>query len=148
VHLQCHGAQGVIVACSFCRTSDQREKGRGAMANPFVHVELMSNDLEASKKFYKSLFDWKIEEAPEVDYTMIKVGEGTGGGMLKNPMPGTPSSWLAYVQVSDVASSTTRAKELGAKVLKEKTVIPGMGAYSVIADPQGAPIAMWERAKK
>ena len=46
---------------------------------------------------------------------MIGVGEGTGGGMMKSPMPGATPQWLAYVGVDDVASSTRKAKELGAK---------------------------------
>ena len=118
------------------------------MANPFCHVELMTNDLEGSRKFYKSLFDWKLEELPSGDYTMIQVGAGTGGGMLKNPVPGTPSSWLAYIQVSDVAASTKRATELGAKVLKDKSEVPGMGWFSVLADPTGAAFALWEPRRK
>ena len=53
------------------------------MANPFVHVELHTQDPEKAKKFYKDLFDWKFEDVPDMDYTIIKVGEGTGGGMMK-----------------------------------------------------------------
>jgi predicted enzyme related to lactoylglutathione lyase len=30
------------------------------MANPFVHVELMSTDVNRSKEFYGKLFDWKM----------------------------------------------------------------------------------------
>jgi len=114
------------------------------MANPFVHVALMSNDVAASKNFYKSLFDWTFEDQPELGYTMIRVGEGTGGGMLNNPMPGAPPSWLAYVHVTDAAASTRRARELGAKVLKEPTEIQGMGIFSILSDPQGALFALWE----
>ena len=43
---------------------------------------------------YSKLFAWKLEDMlmPEGSYTMIKVGEGTGGGMMKqHPMPGAPS---------------------------------------------------------
>ena len=29
------------------------------MANPFVHLELMSTDVDKSKAFYKELFDWQ-----------------------------------------------------------------------------------------
>jgi uncharacterized protein len=123
-------------------------KKEGLMGNPFVHVELMTNDVAAAKTFYKSLFDWQIEDFPEMEYSVVKVGEGTGGGMMKSPRPGSPPSWLAYVQVSDVASSTKRAQELGAKVMKEKTEVPGMGWFSVVVDPQGAPFAMWETKKK
>jgi len=120
------------------------------MGNPFVHVELMSTDLDKVKSFYSSMFQWELEDMPggEEDYTLIKVGEGTGGGMMKNPTPGAPSSWLPYVLVSDVESTTKRAKELGATVLKERTEIPGMGAFSVLTDPQGATIALWETKRQ
>jgi len=53
------------------------------MANPFVHVELHSQVPERAKKFYEELFDWKYEDVPDTDYTIIEVGEGTGGGMLQ-----------------------------------------------------------------
>jgi uncharacterized protein len=61
------------------------------MANSFVHVELLTNDVDKAKDFYKRLFDWKLEDIPGMDYTMINVGEGTCGGMMKNPMPEIPS---------------------------------------------------------
>ena len=48
------------------------------MSNPFVHVELMSNDVGNAKSFYGKLFDWTFEDMPMGDrtYTMIRVGEG------------------------------------------------------------------------
>ena len=46
-------------------------------------------------------------------YTMINVGEGTGGGMFTNPDPAVPPAWLAYVAVDDIAASTNKARELG-----------------------------------
>ena len=48
---------------------------RRAMANPFVHVELHTQDPQAAKKFYGELFDWKLEDVPEMNYTLIDVGE-------------------------------------------------------------------------
>ena len=53
------------------------------MANPFVHVELHTHDPKRAKKLYAELFDWKLEDFPEMNYTIIKVGEGTGGGIMK-----------------------------------------------------------------
>ena len=113
------------------------------MANPFVHVELMTNDVGKAKEFYQSLFQWKLEDVPGMDYTIINVGEGTGGGMMKVPMPEMPSSWMAYVLVDDIAASTEKAKSLGATIVKGITEIPGMGAFSVMVDPTGAALAMW-----
>ena len=114
------------------------------MANPFVHVELATKDLEKSKKFYTSLFAWKLEEMPDMGYTMINVGEGTGGGMMKKPDPGIPDIWLPYILVDDVATTTKKAKALGATIVKDVTEVPGMGWFSVMIDPTGAAFGMWQ----
>lgn len=114
------------------------------MGNPFVHLELATSDVAKAKEFYTALFDWELEDIPGMDYTVIKVGEGTGGGMMKNPVPGTPSFWLAYVHVADAAAATEKAKSLGAKICKEVTEIPGIGWFSVITDPTGATLALWQ----
>jgi|SRR6185312_7783866 len=117
------------------------------MANPFVHVELNSTDLEKAKPFYAQLFDWKLEEAPMGDgtpYTMIGVGSGTGGGMMKQMMPGGPSAWLPYVDVDDIKASTAKAKSLGGTVLQDVTPVMGMGSISIIKDPSGAVIGLWQ----
>lgn len=114
------------------------------MANPFVHVELTTNDLARAKVFYGELFDWQLEEISGMDYTLIKVGEGTGGGMMKNPVPGTPSFWLAYVLVDDAAAATDKARALGATICKGVTEVPGIGWFSVITDPTGATLALWQ----
>ena len=116
------------------------------MANPFVHVELSTTDLAKAKAFYAKLFDWKLEDTPmgADSYTMIEVGEGTGGGMMKHPVPGAPSMWLAYVVVDDIGASTKKAQSLGATVMKDVTEVPGMGWLSIILDPTGAALGLWK----
>lgn len=117
-----------------------------AMSNPFCHVELNTTDVKKAKDFYGKLFDWKLEDmdSPGGGYTMIKVGEGTGGGMMKNPIPGAPSFWLSYVLVDNIQDSTKKAKSLGASIMRDVTDIPGIGSFSVIADPTGAHFALWQ----
>ncbi|RJQ16255.1 MAG: VOC family protein [Nitrospiraceae bacterium] len=114
------------------------------MANPFVHIELLTQDVERAKKFYAGLFDWNLEDIPGMDYTMINAGEGTGGGMMKNPVPGVNDHWLPYVLVDDVAASTKKAKSLGADIAKDVTEIPDFGWFSVIIDPTGAAFGLWQ----
>jgi len=118
------------------------------MANPFVHIELQTNDLAKAKDFYSRLFDWKLEDIPapggDMNYTMINVGEGTGGGMFENPDPKVPSHWLAYVGVDDIEASTVKARDLGATVLQDVMSIGDFGWLSVIRDPTGAVVAMWK----
>jgi predicted enzyme related to lactoylglutathione lyase len=116
------------------------------VGNPFVHVELATNDVKKAKDFYGKLFKWELEDAPMDGgtYTMIKVGEGTGGGMMTNPMPGAPSAWLAYVLVDDIKASTAKAKSLGATVMKDVTEVMGAGWLSIIVDPTGAVLGLWK----
>lgn len=121
------------------------------MANPFVHVELHSNDLKKARDFYSKLFDWKLEDMPmpgSGTYTMIGVGEGTGGGMMVNEVKGTPSHWLAYVLVNDLTAATKKAKQLGAQVVVDATPVTDMGAFSIIVDPSGAALGLWETKRK
>jgi len=117
------------------------------MGNPFVHVELQTQDIGKAKKFYQGLFDWKLEDVPGIPpmgYTMVHVGEGTGGGMMKNPVSDAPSQWLAYIHVDDVTASTKKAKGLGAKVVQDVTEVPNYGWFSVILDPTGAAVGLWQ----
>ena len=119
------------------------------MGNPFVHVELMTTDVGKAKAFYGQLFDWKLEDMDmgDMTYTMIRVGDGTGGGLMKNPMPNATSLWVAYVEVADVKAATAKAKSLGAKLLKDVAEIQGAGAFSIIADPTGAMLGLWQSKK-
>ena len=100
------------------------------MANPFVHVELNTQDVAKAKSFYQSLFAWTLNDVDMgggMTYTLINVGEGTGGGMMKHPMPGAPSMWLPYVEVDDIVASTAKAKSLGATVVRDVMEGDGRG---------------------
>jgi predicted enzyme related to lactoylglutathione lyase len=120
------------------------------MANPFVHVELNTTDVAKAKGFYSKLFDWKLEDMPMEGgtYTLIHVGEGTGGGLMKHPMPGAPSIWLAYVLVDDIDAATKKVRALGGTVMKDKTEVVGMGWLAIIVDPTGAHLGLWKPMAK
>lgn len=118
------------------------------MANPFVHVELHTKDLPKSRQFYQKLFGWELTDTPIPgggSYTMINVGEGTGGGMMTDDK--APPGWLAYVGVDDVRAKTAQAKSLGATVLQDVMKVGEYGTMSVIRDPSGAVVAMWQPGK-
>ena len=118
------------------------------MANPFAHIELSTDDLGKAKKFYKSVFDWKLNDMKGMPYTMIDVGKGTGGGMQKKPMPEAPTAWLAYVEVADVKKTLAKASKGGGRVVLDYHPIGTNGAIGVFVDPTGAALGVWESAKK
>jgi uncharacterized protein len=117
------------------------------MANPFVHIELATSDVDKAKSFYGALFDWQLKDEAMgggMTYTMIGVGQGTGGGMMKQMMPGAPSAWLPYVEVSDIRAATDKAKSLGGKVMREVMPVMEAGFIAIIADPTGAVLGLWQ----
>jgi predicted enzyme related to lactoylglutathione lyase len=118
------------------------------MANPFVHVELNTTDVAKAKAFYGALFGWKFEDLAAGPtggpYTLIQVGEGTGGGMQKHPIPNSPSAWLPYVLVDDIKKATDKARSLGAQILADGVEVSGRGTFSAFVDPTGAPLAIFQ----
>src|SRR5438094_10651320 len=103
------------------------------MANPFVHIELNTTDVDRAKAFYGKLFDWEMDDVPfsHGTYTMVKVGKGTGGGIMKQLMPGAESAWLPYVAVDDIDAATKKARSLGADIMKDGEEVTGMGWFSI-----------------
>jgi predicted enzyme related to lactoylglutathione lyase len=121
------------------------------MPNPFVHIELASSDADKAKAFFRSLFDWNLNDMDMgggMIYTMIEVGEDTGGAMMKHPMEGAPSTWIPYVLVDDINASTEMAKQLGAMIVREVSEVPNMGWFSIIPDLSGAALGMWQPKPK
>jgi predicted enzyme related to lactoylglutathione lyase len=121
------------------------------MGNPFVHMELSTGDLAAAKKFYKKVFDWKLNDlGPEMgNYSLINTGSrNVGGGMAATSMPGQPTAWLVYAEVASVKKTIAKAEKAGAKTVVPFQEIGEMGAIGIFIDPTGASFGVWEKAKK
>jgi uncharacterized protein len=148
------GSQKIFLKPAVPDQPNRRRKNRQGgttMANPFVHVELATTDIDRAKLFYRSLFDWQLNDVDMgggMAYTLIGVGEGTGGGMMKHPMPGAPSAWLAYVEVDDLRAATDKAKALGATVVRDITPVMDEGSFAIITDPTGAALGLWQSKRK
>jgi uncharacterized protein len=121
------------------------------MAHPFVHIELNSPDPQKAKAFYGKLFQWQLEDmpnsaVPDHSYTVIKMGEGTGGGIMKQ-VPHGPAGWIPYVLVDDLRAATDKAKALGGTVMKDITEVPDMGWFSIVQDPAGSLVGLWKTSR-
>ena len=115
------------------------------MANPFVHLELSTPDVAKSKDFYSKLFGWTFTDndmGNGMVYSMFKPDDGPGGGMFT--MTGAPTFWLAYVGVDDINAATEKATSLGATVHRGPMEVPGHGWMTILGDPTGATIALWQ----
>lgn len=130
------------------------------MSNTIVHFEIPADDPETLSAFYSQLFGWKIDRYPTPDggepYYLISTvpmdehgrptEPGVNGGMMKRMVPQqTP---VNYVGVESVDRYVAKAKELGAKVVVEKTEVPDMGFFAQLVDPQGNAFAVFEEVRQ
>jgi predicted enzyme related to lactoylglutathione lyase len=113
------------------------------MPNPFAHVELSTDDVKKAKKFYSSVFAWKLDDMPAMAYTTIDVGGGVGGGLQKKQVPEQPSAWLPYVKVDDVKATMAKVVKAGGQAMLDYHEIGEMGSIGIFTDPQGAALGLW-----
>ena len=110
--------------------------------------ELMTTDYKRAADFYRQLFGW--EKVAEMDmgpggmYYEYGLKGKMYGGMYNRPaeMSSIPPFWLNYIFTNDLQQSLDKAQKAGAKIVNGPMDIPGGGSIVVLADPQGAGIAL------
>jgi hypothetical protein len=108
------------------------------MSGAFVWFSLGAENPDTAREFYRSLLDWQIG-----DNGMVAGGDRPWAAIESSRNGGDAAAWIPFVQVDDVDAATDRATALGGSVLQGKTRGPA-GEYATIADPAGAPIALWQ----
>jgi uncharacterized protein len=68
--------------------------------------------------------------------------QGVNGGLMRRMYPGQAP--VNYILVENVDQFVSKAERLGAKVMMQKTPVPGMGWFAQLTDPEGNVIAIWE----
>lgn len=111
--------------------------------------ELLSRDAPAAKRFYTSVFGWAYKEGGDDKhpYSEIRVGDTRHfAGIMPMPpgMDGVPSHWMPYFDVVEIQAAVKKVRELGGKVMREPQLIPEVGSFAVVADPQGAAFELLE----
>jgi predicted enzyme related to lactoylglutathione lyase len=121
----------------------------------FCWIELATTDQTAAKHFYMSLFGWSAADlpmGPNEFYTMFAV-EGASAGAAYTERAdeiamGIPSHWNLYIAVENADQASSKAAELGAKVLAPPFDVYDVGRMSVLEDPTGAVFSVWQAKKR
>jgi uncharacterized protein len=138
-------------------------------------VDLMSPDVDVARDFYTRLFGWTSTEggAEYGSYVTFRVDDepvaGLAGSMPGSETPGAqapgtqasgtqapgaqaagarraPSAWMTYLSVADADAATEAAHGAGAEVIAPPLTVGEQGRMSVIADPSGAVLGLWQPA--
>ena len=120
------------------------------MGCPVVHWELWSEDPDTVADFYGKVFDWQIRNIPEMNYHLVHTrGEGGIDGGIMTPQEGPwPGNMAFYIDVDDLAEYREKIVEAGGKIVVEEMQIPGIGAFSLFADPDGRVLGIWRQDAK
>lgn len=118
----------------------------------FVWYELITTDIAAAKAFYTKVVGWNICDAstPDLDYTLFTMGSASVGGLMNLPeearkMGATPR-WVGYVAVEDIDLTADGIGRRGGTVYVPPTN-SNIGRIAIVADPQGATLALVKRLK-
>jgi predicted enzyme related to lactoylglutathione lyase len=108
-------------------------------------ADLMTPAPHRAADFYSQVFDWQVEPGKDGNgYLHIKNGNDYIGGIppAQHSDPNAPPHWMLYFLVKDPDAATAQAKEAGAFIYTPPTTVEGV---SVVADPQGAAFALFQR---
>src|ERR671922_465334 len=96
------------------------------------HFEIPAENVDSLKNFYSSLFGWQFEKGETQGYWMVK-NAGISGALMQKENPQQIST--QFVTVASIEDYINKAKQLGARVIKNKQEI-SEGYYAVLEDPQ------------
>lgn len=120
----------------------------------FCWTEIATNNLAACKSFYTNVFGWELKESKATgenfEYQEFSATQGgyPMGGMyeLSPEMCGgnepPPPHFMNYISVDNVDESTSKAFDLGGKIVSPPMDIPNVGRFAIIQDPTGATVAL------
>ena len=112
----------------------------------FCWFDYVSKDNAKAQGFFGELFNWTTK--PMGDMTMITAGEHAIGAYRATPQGAPPHAhWLSYMQVESAGATIAKITAAGGRQLQEPAAIAEAGTWAVVADPFGAPFALWQPAK-
>jgi predicted enzyme related to lactoylglutathione lyase len=119
------------------------------MANPVIQFQILSKSPDETATFFRGLFGWTVDTGNAMGYRSIDTDttEGIQGGIWPAP-PGAPNFVQLFIAADDVAASSAKAQQMGAKVLIPATKLPDGDEMAVLLDPQGMAFAICKPAKR
>jgi predicted enzyme related to lactoylglutathione lyase len=122
-----------------------------------VHFEIPVDDAARAKEFYRSIFDWQLDDMDMGDgniYTIVTTtpidaqnrvptepGAINGGLMQRSPDTPAPIITIGVAAIDD-ALKKIEAEE--GSVVQPRTEIPDMGAFAYFKDSEGNVVGLWE----
>lgn len=110
-----------------------------------IHFELKADDSNRAVDFYKKVFGWVFQEAPQVPgYFLAATGPGDQPGINGAVMQGQGQPTIITIDVEDLDKAIETALASGGTLVNTRQTIPGVGYHAYVADPSGNVIGMMQ----
>ena len=114
-----------------------------------IHFEILADNPERAVKFYKQVFDWKIEKEGPIDYWLATTGEkeqpGINGAIMKRVFKATA---INTIDVPSLDESMKKVVKAGGKIARPKATVPGVGYMAYCTDIEGNLFGIMQRDPK
>lgn len=124
-----------------------------------IFFEIPADNSARARQFYNSIFDWKMNDVPEMHYTQIETVEADrmgvrgkpkeagaiNGGMVERKREQVESP-VIYVSVEDIDKTAASIEKHGGKVIKSKSPVGNFGFAAYFKDIEGNTIGLWQFA--
>ena len=125
------------------------------MTGRVVHFEVPFDDGDRARAFYSGVFGWKMQEMPEMQYTMVSTGPVGDGGMPSEPgfinggmfqRQEALNVPVITINVDSIDETVPPVEANGGKLVEGKMTVGEMGFAAYVNDSEGNLIGLWENA--
>ncbi len=113
-------------------------------ADLIAHVEIPSTNLNRTTEFFMKLFNWDFKPFGR-GYLLYNTHKGITVGLRKVETVRSGDTTTFHINVPDIDRLLVKVKEIGGQVFRGKTIIPAMGYYALIKDPDGNIIGLYQK---
>jgi predicted enzyme related to lactoylglutathione lyase len=114
----------------------------------FCWETLTTKDVERAKRFYGAVLGWQVVPGPGGNRDIPMFASGDKQVADVQIARGMPPSWVTYVVVQKIEDANTRVGKLGGTVVQPLIEVPNVGRISLMKDPTGAFLGLFEPAAR
>ena len=122
-----------------------------------VHFEIPVDDPARAKEFYRSAFEWQLDDqdmgggqiyttvitTPTDEQSRLPTEPGAINGGLMQRTPDTPTPVIT-IGVDGIDDALKKVEAGGGSIVQPRTEIPGVGAFAYFKDSEGNVVGLWE----
>ena len=124
--------------------------------NKVIFFEIAADNLARARRFYGTVFDWKINEIPEMHYTQVGTVEADTLGVRGTPKePGainggmlerrdSVKSPVIYISMKNIDEAAATIEQNGGKVIQPRPPVGNFGFAAYFRDTEGNVIGLWQ----